>query len=74
VASANISNGNFIDIQPGFFSKSANYKIAYGSCDTSDDPNKPTCGEYRSVTAQMGAAFVLDLVNPPSNESVSIFL
>ena len=65
VASADITNGSYIDIQPGFYSQSSNYKIIYGNC-VNGDAEKPTCDFQQEVQAQMGAAFVLDLINSSS--------
>lgn len=59
VANATIKNGNVIDIQPGFFSYSPNYKIGI-KCDN-ENPEKPVCQYYHYVHVEMGAAFILDL-------------
>jgi hypothetical protein len=69
VTNAQIYNGNFIDIQPGIFDGSK-YKITYGDC--TRESTKPICKYQIEVIAQMGAAYILDLVNPPlSNTSVN---
>ena len=69
MTNAEIYNGNFIDIQPGIFDESK-YKIAYGNC--TKESTKPICMHQVEVIAKMGAAYILDLVNPPStNTSVN---
>uniref|UniRef100_A0A183CK51 IgGFc_binding domain-containing protein n=1 Tax=Globodera pallida TaxID=36090 RepID=A0A183CK51_GLOPA len=73
VASTNITNGGFIDIQPGFFTTSQFYYIAFGDCTTGHDANdakKPKCAEHIEVHAQMGAAYVLDLVSSNGQRTV----
>lgn len=66
VANSTIKNGNVIDIQPGFFSYSPNYKIGY-NC-TKDNPSKPLCQNYHNVHVEMGAAFVLDLTGTTASD------
>uniref|UniRef100_A0A183CM14 Solute carrier family 15 (Oligopeptide transporter), member 1 n=1 Tax=Globodera pallida TaxID=36090 RepID=A0A183CM14_GLOPA len=75
VASTNITNGGFIDIQPGFFTTSQFYYIAFGDCTTGHDANdakKPKCAEHIEVHAQMGAAYVLDLVSSNASEPIEL--
>uniref|UniRef100_A0A914HDU5 Uncharacterized protein n=1 Tax=Globodera rostochiensis TaxID=31243 RepID=A0A914HDU5_GLORO len=72
VASTNITNGGFIDIQPGFFTTSQFYHIAFGDCTTGHDAKKPKCAEHIEVHAQMGAAYVIDLVSSNASEPIEL--
>ncbi|KAL3090065.1 hypothetical protein niasHS_006517 [Heterodera schachtii] len=70
VASSTMANGAFVDIQPGFFSTSQFYHIAFGDCAGGDE--RPKCAERIEVHARMGAAYVVDLVSSNNSEPVEL--
>nr|CAD2170994.1 unnamed protein product [Meloidogyne enterolobii] len=70
VSNATIFNGNYIEIQPGFFSKSFNYKIGF-NCTKTEEFDVTKCVKYINVEAQMGAAFVIDLVQEEENNNLT---